>query len=112
MNVTKPRSSLLVSTRLSLNIGAGCEPRSDYEHHSHRQKKEVDMATQFQSGEIVRLKSGGPAMVVRNSNVSFSVPWAEDTVETIWFGRAHKNYSGQFPVSALVLVDWPDGPRS
>jgi len=58
----------------------------------------------FQPGDLVRLRSGGPAMVVVENCLTWLVPWAEQTIATMWFNRSGKSQSAQFPLSALVGI--------
>jgi uncharacterized protein YodC (DUF2158 family) len=69
-------------------------------------EKETPMAKQFQIGDVIRLKSGGPDMTVtRLYPVKF-----EDHVECTWFVDGKKDCA-QLPIGALDAVpqihfDW------
>ena len=55
------------------------------------------MATAFQIGDIVQLKSGGPKMTVT------SISARKDSVGTVWFAGSKKEVGG-FPVETLIPV--------
>ncbi len=58
----------------------------------------------FQTGDIVRLRSGGPLMVVLEKCLSWTIAWVEETVRTIWFDRSQKSHEAEFPMSALERI--------
>ena len=55
------------------------------------------MATEFQVGKIVQLKSGGPKMTVTRFSPT------DNIVYTVWFAGS-KRENGGFPSEALILV--------
>jgi uncharacterized protein YodC (DUF2158 family) len=56
------------------------------------------MATEFEVGDIVQLKSGGPKMTVTSLSTTGS-----NTVYTAWFAGS-KRETGGFPGEALILI--------
>jgi uncharacterized protein YodC (DUF2158 family) len=60
------------------------------------------MANAFSIGQIVRLKSGGPAMTVTRIPASH----LDELVHTTWFAGKKAEHGG-FPPNALKIV--PDG---
>jgi uncharacterized protein YodC (DUF2158 family) len=65
-------------------------------------KNQNDIASRFQQGEFVRLRSGGPLMTV--SKVQ------RDGVICVWATEYGRFSTGTFPVAALVAVGGPGGP--
>ena len=57
------------------------------------------MAQKFKPGELVRLKSGGPAMTVEKANLDFYKQW-EGTYSCSWFAGAKNNHKS-FSEAAL-----------
>ncbi|SPF77029.1 hypothetical protein ALP8811_02050 [Aliiroseovarius pelagivivens] len=58
------------------------------------------MARDFEVGEVVMLKSGGPEMTVKKAETTFG----DNDVQCQWFG-GRKLESGYFPPASLVLVE-------
>ena len=54
-------------------------------------------------GDVVRLKSGGPAMTV--TSIEHGEGEAGHAVFCIWFNAKGNEKSGHYPVAALVLAD-------
>ena len=54
------------------------------------------MPNQFNIGDVVQLKSGGPKMTVTRIN-------EEQHITTAWFAGSKKE-SGVFPVEAILIV--------
>lgn len=63
-------------------------------------------ATPLQSGDLVRLRSGGPLMIVKSVQ--------GDQVTCIWGKENGELQSGSFPIAMLAAPFTPnaDGPRS
>jgi uncharacterized protein YodC (DUF2158 family) len=61
---------------------------------------------EFKTGDIVRLKSGGPEMTVDESLLSLD----GKKVHCLWFAR-EKLESGDFSPEALIKVEEYEGPR-
>nr|WP_279088461.1 DUF2158 domain-containing protein [Comamonas thiooxydans] len=57
----------------------------------------------FAVGTIVKLKSGGPAMTVRNSNKHMQTKEFNGTYDCQWFA-GKKSESDRFPEDSLELV--------
>lgn len=65
---------------------------------------------EFQLGDVVRLKSGGPKMTV--SSVSTRAKLGAQTVQCEWFTQLAQGFelkSGSFAIHTLQLVQNPGG---
>lgn len=65
---------------------------------------------EFQPGDVVRLKSGGPKMTI--SSVSTRAKLGAQTVQCEWFTQLAQGFelkSGSFAVHTLQLVQNPGG---
>jgi uncharacterized protein YodC (DUF2158 family) len=65
--------------------------------------------TAFKVGDIVRLKSGGPDMVVRRVCVGYSSDLPNGDYDCQWFA-GKKLDKGTFPFESLVEVQTEDKP--
>lgn len=61
------------------------------------------MADQFKKGDVVRLKSGGPAMTV--TTVADAAYGGGQMVWVTWFDDNNKPANGNYPPEALELED-------
>jgi uncharacterized protein YodC (DUF2158 family) len=59
------------------------------------------MTTEYKIGDVVRLKSGGPAMTITMVGDNYGTP----TVWCQWFDHKHTLQNGDFPPDAVEKDD-------